>query len=113
MMMDLYKKGEVIVLPFPFIDSEFTKRRPAVVLSNDLFNINHSYVVVGMITTAKKSSEASDIKLRDWKKSGLKKACLFRFKIFSVQKNLIIEKAGSLSTFDRTQVFRQLNKCFN
>jgi mRNA interferase MazF len=33
-----YKRGEVVLLPFPFTDLSTIKRRPAVVLSTDTYN---------------------------------------------------------------------------
>ena len=42
---------DVIVVPFPFTDRDTTKRRPALVISNALFNQQHDQLILAMITT--------------------------------------------------------------
>jgi mRNA interferase MazF len=46
-----YKRGDVVLVPFPFTDLSAVKQRPAVVLSPDSFNANNSDVVLAAITS--------------------------------------------------------------
>ena len=43
---------DVVIVPFPFIDRPKTKKRPAVVLSNEGFNRNN-HTILTMIPTKK------------------------------------------------------------
>ncbi len=54
--MVIYKPFEVVVVPFPFTHKAASKRRPALVLSSEMFNaaIHHSVMV--MITSASHSA---------------------------------------------------------
>jgi mRNA interferase MazF len=49
-----FKKGDTVVIPVPFTDNRITKKRPAVVLSNeDVHNIND--VLIVQITSKKQN----------------------------------------------------------
>ena len=42
----IFKAFDVVVVPFPFADRDATKRRPALVISNVLFNQQYDQLVV-------------------------------------------------------------------
>lgn len=110
MMMDSYNHGDVIVIPFPFVDSALAKRRPAVVLSQGSFNLKAGALICGMLTSVSKTKWPGDINLKDWSKAGLKKPCLFRMKIFTIDTNLVREMVGGLSKADLEQVQKSFRK---
>jgi hypothetical protein len=49
-----YKRGDVVLVPFPFTDLSSSKRRPALVISPDAFNDQMEDVVVAAIRNASK-----------------------------------------------------------
>jgi mRNA interferase MazF len=110
--MASFKKFDVIVVPFPFIDSELVKKRPALVLSGSQFNSETQMVTCAMITSSSKDMWSSDVDLKDFSKAGLKKKCKVRFKLFSIQSNLILSIAGRISTKDQSQVETSFSKIF-
>ena len=105
-----YESYHVVVVPFPFTDRASNKRRPALVLSEKLFNDVHSQLVLGMITTAAGGTWSSDVALADWKKAGLTTHCRFRMKLFTLDCTLIIKKVGKLTAKDTRAVRGTLQK---
>ena len=50
------QRFDVVVVPFPFTDLNASKRRPALVLTNDSFNQTTKNSVLAMITSAEQLS---------------------------------------------------------
>ena len=50
----MYQRGDIVLVPFPFTDHHSTKKRPALIISNDLVNA-YSDVIVVMITSQHKA----------------------------------------------------------
>jgi mRNA interferase MazF len=95
-----FKAFDVVAVPFPFTDRDATKRRPALVISNERFNQQHKQVVLAMITTTNGSVWPSDVQLADWQEAGLKVACHFRLKLFTLDQSLVLKTIGHLSSQD-------------
>ena len=100
----IFKAFDVVAVSFPFTDRDATKRRPALVISNERFNQQHNQLVLAMITTATDNAWASDVALANWKKAGLKVACRFRLKLFTLDQNLVVKAIGHLSSQDAKSV---------
>lgn len=96
--------GDVVVVPFPFIDRAVTKWRPALVISVRSFNEAHASSVMAMITTASKSIWPSDTPIEDGTSAGLQHPSIVRWKLFTLPNDLISHKAGSLSSADRARI---------
>ncbi len=95
-----FKSFDVVAVPFPFTDRDATKRRPALVISNESFNRQHNQIVLAMITTATDSVWPSDVSLTNWQKAGLKVACRSRLKLFTLGQDLVLKTIGHLSPKD-------------
>ena len=96
--------GDVAVVPFPFVDVSAEKRRPSVILSHASFNSAHGHSVFAMITTASASQWPSDIRIEDFKKAGLNRPCVVRWKLFTLPNEFILKRAGALAERDRGNV---------
>ncbi len=96
----IFKAFDVVAVPFPFTDREASRRRPALVISNESFNKQHDQLVLSMITTTTNNVWLSDVSLANWQKAGLKVACHFRLKLFTLDQNLVLKKIGHLSSAD-------------
>ncbi len=107
-----YKPGEIVVLPFSFMDKPVQKLRLALVLSNNPDGENGNHLVFAMITSAKRSRWESDIILRDWQAAGLKAESIVRWKIFTIEAVIIREKRGALSIHDLEAVRVGFSKIF-
>ncbi|MGH7024636.1 MAG: type II toxin-antitoxin system PemK/MazF family toxin [Caulobacteraceae bacterium] len=103
-----FEPFDVVVVPFPFTDKTGSKRRPALVISTQAFNDSHDQLVLTMITAARQSHWPSDVILRNWRSAGLAVACRVRFKLFTLDKALIVRRLGALANEDRESVRRAL-----
>ena len=106
----IFKAFDVVVVPFPFTDRNATKRRPALVVSNALFNQQHDQLILAMITTTTENAWPSDVSLMNWQEVGLKVACHFRYKLFTLSQNLVLKTVGHLSSHDVKSVQAVLAK---
>lgn len=104
-----YDPGDVVVVPFPFVERFGAKRRPALVLSAVDFNAAGN-TVLAMITTAPAGEWAHDVRLIDPDGAGLPAACVVRFKLFTIDNRLLVRRAGELSVRDRAAVKRSLQR---
>jgi mRNA interferase MazF len=104
------KPFDVVEVPFPFIDSPKAKTRKAVVLSREEFNRNNSATTLAMITSATNSTWDKDAPVTDLVTAGLKKDCCVRFKLFTIQNDLIKNKVGTLSDEDKKEVSLKLSQ---
>ena len=99
------KKGDIILIPFPFTDLSGSKFRPAVIIIE-----SEEDVTVCFITTQFKWQSEFDMKLEPSDLNGLKRPSLGRLNKFAtVDKDLIIGLIGSLDK-QNTQL---LNLNFN
>ena len=90
---------DVVVVPFPFTDRNASKRRPALVVSSSRFNNWHRQLVLAMITSTR-SEWSSDVAIGDWRSANLSVACKVRFKLFTLDRTLIVRKLGALAPAD-------------
>ena len=51
-----------------------------------------------------------DVRLENWQQSGLRKPCVARLKLFTLDNGLVIEKAGQLTAEDREKVVEALRQ---
>ena len=108
--MDHSDTFDVVIVPFPFTDRLVVKRRPAVVVSSTEFNKAHERKILAMVTSATARWE-SDLALQDWRQAGLHVSCWVRFKLFTLDEDLILRKAGTLSMRDGEAIKAALSRC--
>jgi mRNA interferase MazF len=109
-----FDQFDVVVVPFPFTDRTSSKRRPALVASNAThFNTLVGQSILAMITSAKNSDWPLDTEISDLDSAGLPSASVVRMKLFTLDDQLVIRKAGTLSHHDQTAVTTALSSLFN
>lgn len=107
-----FKQFDVVVVPFPFTDAAATKRRPALVLSDVLFNLPLNRSVMAMITTTTHSSWVLDIPIVDLASAGLKAASIVRMKLFTLDHAIVVKQIGNLAHTDKLAVQKALQQLF-
>lgn len=94
----MIKRGDIVLLPYPFTDLSGQKARPALVISSDNFNQNNQDAVFIFITkTEYKSPFDLRVDTADsrFKATGLRVASTFRTsKIMTLQKSLARVRLG-------------------
>lgn len=112
-LISTYDIFDVVVVPFPFIDSIHSKRRPALVLSSHLsFNKHVEASVLVMITSKTHSPWPLDVEITDLHAAGLEAKSVIRMKFFTLDHRLIFNKLGTLASFDKKAMTRCLRKLF-
>lgn len=102
-------KGDIVLVPFPFSDLGGSKRRPALVISNDRFNKKSQDIVLLAITSNITDSKNSImIRNSDWKNGMYSESCVKVHAIHCIEKKLIIKKIGTLSTKRLKEVMAKL-----
>jgi len=102
----------LVVVPFPFTDRTAQKRRPALVLSQPGFQQASGHLLLAMVTSAKQSAWPLDWPIQDCQAAGLPQPCLVRFKLFTLDERLILERLGALAPPDRAGVETHLGQLF-
>jgi mRNA interferase MazF len=103
------KKGDIVLLSFPFTDLKGKKIRPALVLV-----VSDLDVIVAFITTQFKWQNPYDVLLEPNDLNGLKKTSLVRVsKITTIDKDLILGKLGELNAFEIQKINLNLLKILN
>ncbi len=106
-----FEAFDVVVVPFPFTDRSTTKRRPALVLSDaKAFNKQVGQSLLAMITSARHSDWPLDVEIGDLDSAGLPSASVVRIKLFTLDDQLVIRKAGALAAKDRKAVVATLRR---
>ncbi len=93
------KKGDIVLVPFPFTDLSNTKNRPALVLAYDQRD-----VILAFISTQVHLASSNDLLLRPNATNGLKKESLLRLsKLITLDARLILGKIGALTAAELAQ----------
>ena len=110
----IYKPFDVVVVPFPFTDAARSKRRPALVLSqNKNFGDENEHSVLAMITSLKNEPWPLDCTIINKKQSGLTAPSVVRMKLFTLDNRFILRKIGQLTKNDQKQVKQSLLQIFD
>ena len=99
--MTSYRRGDVILVDIAFSGAVGHKRRPAVVISADMFNAASIKLIVAAITSnVSPPFRPGDCFLSDWSSAGLLKPSAVRGVLATVDKADVVRKFGALSAQD-------------
>jgi len=112
-----YKRGDVVLVPFPFTDLSTAKQRPALVVSADWFNeIRCDRVLVAITSQIPATLEDDQYLLSraDITDAGLPKPSMVKLgKIFTIEQGLIRKTLGTLSQPTMKAISQTLARVFN
>ena len=92
------KKGDIVLIKFPFTDFSSAKLRPALIITDESKSEDF---ILAFITTQLEQKEKYDvllsIKFEDFQKTGLKKESILKLnKLTTLNKRMIVGKIGFL-----------------
>lgn len=109
-----YKRGDVVLVSFPFTDLSSSKRRPAVVISPDVFNGHDEDVVLVAITSQQPDDNAVSIEAGDLVEGTLPKQFFVKAtKIFTMHSTLVLRRICVLRSEKVDEVLRELRAFFS
>ena len=92
-----YRRGDIVLVSFPFTDLSSSKRRPALVISPDSFNEQGQDVVLISITSQEPDDNAVTIEEHDYVDGELPKRSFVKLsKLFTVHSTLVLKKMCAL-----------------
>ena len=111
-----FKRGDIVLIPFPFTDLSSSKQRPALVVSSDSLNAASDDVLVAAITSQiapKLTSVEFMIPLQVLPACGLPKPSVVRLtKLAALHRQLVIKRIGYMPEPVLTQILAQIRQLF-
>jgi mRNA interferase MazF len=103
--MTVYKKGDVVLVPFPFSDQTSIKKRPAVVISSNAYNeISADIVIMAITSQTEKTMGIGECLIQDWQGAGLLKPSAIKPAISTIEQTLVLKKLGRFAHQDLTSI---------
>ncbi len=94
----MYKQGDILVVRFPFTDGSEFKKRPALVISNNIVNQTGDYLLVQITSKINTDELSVQIEDQDVIESLPLKSFIRIHKIFTVSERLILSKVTSVQS---------------
>jgi len=104
-----FQPWDVVLVPFPYTERNYTKVRPALIISTDTLSTKTGKYFLVMITSAQHSRTYGDVLISDLKLAGLPADSIIRpSKIATFEEALFVRRVGTLAVKDRKSVSTQL-----
>ncbi len=108
-----FQTGDIVLVPYPFTDQSSSKARPAVIISGELYNLEHPDLVLGALTTNVLAANGTfDYVLKDWQTAALRFESAFKPLIATLDRTLILHSIGRLSQPDFMQIVSRVRQVF-
>lgn len=108
----MFKRGTLVLVPFPFTDLTHQKVRPALIISEPKFS-SDSVIVIFISSIVPKKLTPTDVLIQnsdhDFQHTGLKKTSLVRcHKIATIDKRIVLGEIGLISKKVQAKVNKAL-----
>lgn len=111
-----YERGPVILVQVAFSDPSGSKRRPALVVSDEAFHRTLPDLIVCPISSQPRFYRRpgpGDCPVRAWRAAGLRRPSTVRIsKLLAIDKEIVSSKLGVLPSPDLVSVERGIQKAF-
>jgi len=110
------RRGEVVLIPFPFTNLSTTKQRPALVISSDWFNESRDDVILAAITShipSKISKDEYRLSPAEQKSAGLPRPSIVKLgKMVTIDQCLVRKKLGQVPNEAFIGINKRLKQLF-
>lgn len=107
-----YKRGDIVLVPFPFTDLSSSKRRPALVVSPDWFNSsNQDLVLVGITSQIGDDPRSVLLDDADFVGGKLPKRSMVKLaKVFTIHSALIGKRICSITESKLEKILKTIRE---
>ena len=95
-----FKQWDIVLVQFPFTDFQSTKKRPALVISPNIYNKSDDLIIAFITSQIQQPPRPGDFVISDWKTAKLPKPSLIRMKFATITQSIVAKKLGRLNTAD-------------
>ncbi|MFA7278461.1 MAG: type II toxin-antitoxin system PemK/MazF family toxin [Sterolibacterium sp.] len=93
--------GDIVLVPFPFVDQSGAKKRPAAIISSSAYNTSRRDLVIMAITSQVRTPLGfGEALVTDWQAAGLVKPSVFKPVFTTIEQGLVLRTLGTLSVAD-------------
>lgn len=108
----VYKRWDLILVSFPFTNFTASKRRPALIVSPNSYNVGADVTIAFVTSQLNTPVRIGDYHLQFWQEAGLPKASLIRMKFATVDKSIIVKTIGRIKTEDQANIEKTILSFF-
>lgn len=110
-----YRRGDIVLVSFPFTDLTTTKKRPALVISPDFFNnLQQDLVLVAITSQLADEPHTIVLEEEDFEEGKLPKKSMVKLaKIFTIHSSLVIKKVCRLKQTKTDKVLKEVQSFFS
>lgn len=108
--MTSFNRGDVVLAHVVFTDGTSTKKRPAIVVSGSKYHKEREEIIVIAISSNTKRTLFGDVLLQEWQRAGLLYPSTATGIFFTIKKDLVEKRLGTLTSADLTAVEKNLNE---
>ena len=109
-MEQILRRKDIILVPFLFSNQLESKRRPALIVSNDNFNERSLDIIACAITSNIDQDDSVYIKSEDWKDGLYSESCVKVANVFTLEKKIVLKRIGRLGSDRFNEVVQKLKE---
>lgn len=96
-----YRRGDIVLVPFPFSERLAEKQRPGVILSSGSYHDGTGDLIIAQVTSKVDGvKRPGDFRIERWREAGLPLPSLFRARLATLHHSRIRKRLGSLAPND-------------
>jgi mRNA interferase MazF len=106
--MTEYSRGDVVLVGFIFADESGVKRRPAVIISSEVYHSGRDEAIIAAITSRTDRVLVGDHLIDDWQGAGLLFPSVATTIIRTIKQGMLTRKLGSMPIPDMETIDSKL-----